>query len=225
MGSHGGGGALRVPSLASSAGSAPPSRPRRATSRPLASPSLLPGPRVPTGKWPPLPPGDSRLWQEATTRSDLFLPASGCLVTDRPICEVTLLRLWQTPPFLVASFYPRLLPRGQPGHKHRLALTLQPSFCLSLSGVEMTLVPTHRSPTSLRRPQARTADDDLGFLTGGRGVVLCSSTVRTCIFKSSPSPSSTPAISPHSSFRMIGISCSANLFYCFCLHLPKGDYN
>lgn len=24
---------------------------------------------------------------------------------------------------------------------------------------------------------------------------------------------------------MIGISCSANLFYCFCLHLPKGDYN
>lgn len=74
--------ALRVPSLASSTGSAPPSCPRRATSRPLTSQSLLSGPQIPTGKWPPLPLGDSRLWQEATTRSDLFLPAPGCLVTE-----------------------------------------------------------------------------------------------------------------------------------------------
>lgn len=68
--------ALRVPSLASSTSSAPPGRPRSATSKPLTSQSLLPGPQVPTGKWPPLPPGDSKLWQEATTHSDLFLPAA-----------------------------------------------------------------------------------------------------------------------------------------------------
>lgn len=82
LGPHGGGCALRVPSLASSTGSAPPSCPRGATSRPLTSQNLLPGPQVPTGKWPLLPPGDSRLWQEAMTRSDLFLPAPGCLVTE-----------------------------------------------------------------------------------------------------------------------------------------------
>lgn len=59
---------------------------------------------------------------------------------DLPICEVTLLRLWQTPPFLVASLYPRHLTLGQPGYKHRPPLTLQSFFYLSLLSVEMTLV-------------------------------------------------------------------------------------
>lgn len=142
MGSHGGGGALRVPSPASSTASAPPSCPRTATSRPLASQSLPPGPQVPTGKWPPLPPGDSRLWQEATTRSDLLLPASGCLVTEicpsarSPSCGFGKHHHSLSP----ASFYPRLLPRGQPGLKRPLPLTLQSSFDLSLSGAEVTLV-------------------------------------------------------------------------------------
>lgn len=109
------------------------------------------------------------------------------------------------------------LTLGQPGHKHRLVLTLQSSFYLSFLSVEMTLV---RHPPSLRRPRARTADDDLVSLTEG-----CSSKVRACILKSLPSLSSIPPISPRSFFWMIGISGSANLFYCFCLHLPKGDYN
>lgn len=54
--------------------------------------------------------------------------------------------------------------------------------------------------------------------------VLSFSKEGACILTSSPSPSSIPAISPRSFFRMVGISCRANLFCFCCLHLPKGDY-
>lgn len=50
---------------------------------------------------------------------------------------------------------------------------------------------THLSPTSLRRPQARTADDDLEFLT--RGVFLCSIQNASVHFKIFAHPPSLPS--------------------------------